>query len=60
MAHFGRLDILVNNTGIHIPGDSQSLDVGDWDLVMGVNLRGPFVSTKWAVPHYRGWAYLVT
>ena len=53
VAHFGRLDILVNNAGIHIPGDSQSLDIGDWDLVMGVNLRGPFVSTKWAVPHLK-------
>ncbi|MEE3233615.1 MAG: SDR family oxidoreductase [Candidatus Latescibacterota bacterium] len=53
VAHFGGLDILINNAGIHVPGDSQSLEVGDWDLVMGVNLRGPFLSTKWAVPHLK-------
>jgi NAD(P)-dependent dehydrogenase (short-subunit alcohol dehydrogenase family) len=48
---FGQLDILVNNAGIHIPGDSQSLSIEDWDKVLGVNLRGVFVSTKYAVPH---------
>lgn len=49
--HFGQLDILVNNAGIYVPGDSQSLSVEEWDKVLGVNLRGVFVSTKFAVPH---------
>ena len=38
---WGRLDIVVNNAGIHIPGDSQTLGVDDWDRVMAINLRGP-------------------
>lgn len=53
VAHFGRLDILVNNAGIHIPGNSQDLSVGDWDRVVGLNLRGVFLTTRSAVPHLR-------
>ena len=53
VACFGGLDILINNAGIHVPGNSQSLNIPDWDLVMGVNLRGPFLATKWAVPHLK-------
>ena len=49
--HLGGLDILVNNAGIYIPGDSQELAVADWDRVMDVNLKGLFLSTKFALPH---------
>ncbi|MEE2752991.1 MAG: glucose 1-dehydrogenase [Candidatus Latescibacterota bacterium] len=48
---YGGLDILVSNAGIHIPGTSQELSVPEWDLVMGINLRGIFLGTKFAVPH---------
>ncbi|MFT5089513.1 MAG: NAD(P)-dependent dehydrogenase (short-subunit alcohol dehydrogenase family) [Candidatus Latescibacterota bacterium] len=51
VGHFGALDILVNNAGIHIPGTSQELAVADWDKVIAINLRGPFLSSKFAVPH---------
>ncbi|MSS71667.1 MAG: glucose 1-dehydrogenase [Candidatus Latescibacteria bacterium] len=51
--HFGGLDILVNNAGIHIPGSSQELSVADWDRVVGLNLRGIFLATKFAVPHLK-------
>ncbi len=53
VAHFGRLDILVNNAGIHIPGGSQDISIADWDKVVGVNLRGVFLTTKLAVPHLK-------
>jgi NAD(P)-dependent dehydrogenase (short-subunit alcohol dehydrogenase family) len=52
-AHFGGLDILVNNAGIYIPGNSQELAVADWDRVVGVNLRGVFLATKFALPHLK-------
>ena len=48
---FGGLDIIVNNAGIHIPGDTQELTSARWDRVVGVNLRGPFLLTRYAVPH---------
>lgn len=51
--HFGGLDILINNAGIHIPGGVQELSIADWDKVVGVNLRGVFVATKLAIPHLK-------
>ena len=52
-AHFGGIDILVNNAGIHIPGSSQELSVADWDRVLGINLRGVFLATKFALPYLK-------
>ena len=51
IAHYGRLDIIVNNAGIFIPGDTQSLTVAEWDQVTAVNIRGIFIATKYAIPH---------
>ncbi len=47
---FGRLDILVNNAGVIKDGLVGALDVEDWDQVMAVNLRGPFLCTRAALP----------
>lgn len=49
--HFGGIDIVVSNAGIHIPGNTQQLSVSDWDKVMAVNLRGVFLGTKFATPY---------
>ena len=51
--HFGGIDILVNNAGIHIPGGSQDISIADWDKVVGINLRGVFMTTKLAIPHLK-------
>lgn len=47
---FGGLDILINNAGIDYFGLLQDMTVTDWDRIMGVNVRGVFLCTKYAIP----------
>lgn len=48
---FGRLDILVNDAAATDPaGSVVDLTVEDWDRVVGVNLRGAFLMSKYAIP----------
>ncbi|WP_421726131.1 SDR family NAD(P)-dependent oxidoreductase [Bauldia sp.] len=48
---FGRLDVLVNNAGVHRLGDAEGTSLADWDRVQAVNLTGAFLGIKYAVPH---------
>jgi glucose 1-dehydrogenase len=43
---FGRLDILVNNAGIETTQHILELDESEWDLIHGINLKGPFLCTQ--------------
>ncbi len=47
----GKLDVLVNNAGINRPTPIVELDPKVWQEVMGVNLTGPFLLMKAAIPH---------
>lgn len=47
---FGRLDVLVNNAGIHRPGTVLETSEDTWDVVLRVNLTGAFLCAKYAVP----------
>ncbi len=49
---FGGLDILVNNAGIgYLMKPITELSITEWDAVLGVNLRGAFLCTKYAADH---------
>ena len=48
---FGGLDVLVNNAGINRPCDFDRISDDDWDEIMAVNLRGPFVCAQEALVH---------
>ena len=52
VGHFGALDVLVNNAGIS-GGSSlaHELDVEVWLRVLAVNLTGPFLCVRAAMPH---------
>ena len=45
--HFGQIDILVNNAGILGPVKAiEELSPAEWDEVIAVNLRGPFLLSR--------------
>ncbi len=50
---FGRLDALVNNAGIAVFAPLLETSDQDWSRVLEVNLTGPFLCTKAAVPLMR-------
>ena len=49
---FGRLDILVNNAGIQVACPSHEIESADFDRVLSVNLRGPFLCAREAIRHF--------
>tara|TARA_Y100001960_G_C14573451_1_gene777055 strand:- start:230 stop:982 length:753 start_codon:yes stop_codon:yes gene_type:complete len=49
----GRLDILVNNAGFAGSSTEDSMDLGAFDTLMAVNLRGVFLGIKTAIPVMR-------
>ena len=50
VAEYGQLDVMFNNAGTLRPGSVIELDVDDWDLVMGVNVRSVYLGGKFAIP----------
>ena len=50
---FGRIDILLNNAGVAVRGDVDTLTVEDWDHAMDVNVKGMFIMSKYIVPHMK-------
>jgi NAD(P)-dependent dehydrogenase (short-subunit alcohol dehydrogenase family) len=53
VSHFGRLDVLVNCAAIDHTLSVDEMSVEQWDQVVGVNLRGPFLLAKAALPTMR-------
>jgi NAD(P)-dependent dehydrogenase (short-subunit alcohol dehydrogenase family) len=54
---FGAVDILVNNAGLYATLQRKpfhEISVDEWDRVMAVNLRGPFVCAKAAAKRMMG------
>jgi NAD(P)-dependent dehydrogenase (short-subunit alcohol dehydrogenase family) len=51
---FGRLDFLINNAGIDVTLPVEELSLEDWDRILAVNLRGPFIMSKLALEAMNG------
>jgi NAD(P)-dependent dehydrogenase (short-subunit alcohol dehydrogenase family) len=47
---FGRLDVLVNNAGISVPGDAISVSEDDWARAIDVNLTGVWRGMRAGLP----------
>lgn len=50
---FGRINILVNNAGVVIPGRVDNMSEEDWDKTIAVNLKGVFLVSKYTIPEMR-------
>jgi len=50
IAHFGKVEILVNNAGITKDGLSMRMRRPDWDDVLTTNLTGAFLMTQAVIP----------
>src|SRR5581483_1290924 len=48
--HFDGLDVLVNNAGADVTLPVEELSVAEWDRILDVNLRGPFLMSRLAFP----------
>lgn len=52
--HFGALHIVANNAGIAGPTEpTDQVRLADWERVFRVNVGGPFLCTKHAIPYLR-------
>ena len=63
VAAWGRLDVVFANAGINgVWAPLEELDPEEWDRTLAINLRGTFLTVKYAVPHLkrRGGAVVIT
>jgi NAD(P)-dependent dehydrogenase (short-subunit alcohol dehydrogenase family) len=51
VANFGTVDIVVNNAGLYPHQDSFAVTVPEWDQIMAVNVRAPYLVIRQAAPH---------
>jgi 3-oxoacyl-[acyl-carrier protein] reductase len=51
LAHFGRIDVLVNNAGIVEIIPTLEMTEAQWDRMLNVNLKSAFLCSKAVLPH---------
>jgi NAD(P)-dependent dehydrogenase (short-subunit alcohol dehydrogenase family) len=60
VTQFGRIDILVNNAAVY-DGIKRKpfteIDPAEWDLVMGVNVKGAFLASRAVFPYMKEQGY---
>lgn len=52
IAHFGGIDVLVNNAGIYASGTTESFSLEDWHRVIDTNLWGYIHTIHTVLPHF--------
>lgn len=53
IAHYGRLDGLVNNAASTSRGNLETTDAAEFDRIIGINVKAPFLLIQAAWPHFR-------
>ena len=52
IAHYGAVDVLVNNAGIYISGAVEEFSLADWHQAIDTNLWGYIHATHAILPHF--------
>ncbi len=50
---FGRVDIVVNNAGFTRPAMLHKMSVEQWDAVLDIHLKAPWLTVKAAYPYFK-------
>jgi NAD(P)-dependent dehydrogenase (short-subunit alcohol dehydrogenase family) len=50
---FGKLTVLVNNAGVLKAATVEGTNEEEWDQMMAINLKGPFLMSRAALPEFR-------
>ena len=53
ISEFGRIDILFNNAGIVAYAAADLMTEDEWDAMLGINLKGPFLVARAIIPHLK-------
>jgi len=48
---FSKIDIVFNNAGICAYGNAQEITEDEWDTMLDINLKGPWLVAKAIIPH---------
>ena len=51
--HFGGIDLLINNAGVFQTAKLDEITAEQWDESFGVNVRAPFLFSKYSIPSLR-------
>jgi 3-oxoacyl-[acyl-carrier protein] reductase/pteridine reductase len=53
MKYFGQIDLLINNAGVFETSNFEEITIDQWDEVFAVNVRAPFLVSKYCIPALR-------
>jgi NAD(P)-dependent dehydrogenase (short-subunit alcohol dehydrogenase family) len=61
MSEMGRVDILMNNAGVHLTGAAEKIPIADWEWMVGINFWGVVYGINVFLPHMleRGSGHIV-
>ena len=50
---YGKINILINNAALHFSKDIENRSMDEWQRTIDVNLTGPYMCTKYALPYMK-------
>lgn len=56
---FKKLDIIVNNAGVYLMKPLEKMTDDDWNYVININLKGPFLLCRAALPYLKAGSSIV-